>query len=936
MRSRDKRASHPDIEALREERRKLLNDAQAAYFDLLGKDADAAADLEKETHSKLRDLVRRMDVRRHKQAPTWALAHEAILDRFRKLADVPRIRRLDPGWPGLSPRPLPEDYLEGPRGDRPGILPQEVLCSVTTSRIETTANHGETVTKSPQSTSNIVAGTAFDATPGLNEVKLAVEINNGSTSDDVATTVDAVWRFDFYPPADGLYTIRPLAFLNGVWALWASTPGVAPSAGVLDITVGVRVSQYEGTTLYETTQQDVVSVSATDESLEGEITYESASMGTPLELSAHLIKASRTHIIVRCTVAMRLAGSGLVRVNLEDSTFYFRVPEVQVDRFDCQGLLPSDRPRLQIQPSLLAMRKNEQFQIRITADAQLDGSVELTSSNPAAVSVRPSINLQGGVGTTTLMAGESNRQVTISADRDGYASGHATVHTENSRGSWELGPYIDGFVSVHAAILRTGKVLMFSASHKQHGDLAEIDKGRSFLWEPESGSVTEIPIARNLFCSGHCFLADGRLLVAGGQNLWQLNPGTVAGYFGGVGADKDVHTFDPLEERWNRHEDLSDKRWYPTCVTTPTGSGMIVGGTNYGNAFFDNEEFNADREIFRPNTNSVTNAGYFRNGLLYPFLQVLPGGFLFVHRKRHAEIFDLDTEDWLRAPDGTRLSFRTNHEGTRTYPGQGCCVPLTIDPTDTDRTAVLVIGGSKVLAPDKDSETTNSVEIFEFFRSNPTTSRWRQIAPLPDRRFMCDGVLLADGSIFVTNGAEFGTADENSSNRTASYIFEPWNAVWQQVEDSPRMRTYHSVALLMPDGRVIVGGSTGHDLLFHRGDEFRLDIFTPPYLTRGPRPTILEAPDQVEYGEEFEISVGTFSAKQILQVVLIRPGSTTHSNNMDQRRVMLPILERSGSTVRVAAPVELSVAPRGFYMLFVLNQFGVPSVATFVRLGWLP
>ena len=181
-----------------------------------------------------------------------------------------------------------------------------------------------------------------------------------------------------------------------------------------------------------------------------------------------------------------------------------------------------------------------------------------------------------------------------------------------------------------------------------------------------------------------------------------------------------------------------------------------------------------------------------------------------------------------------------------------------------------------------------------------------------------------------------GTADHSSGDRKASYIFEPWNNVWLTVGNSLRRRAYHSVALLLPDGRVLVGGSTGHvftDLLHDRDDEFRLDIFTPPYLTRGPRPTILGVPDAVEYGEEFEISVGGFLANQISEVALMRPGSTTHSNNMDQRRVRLPVLERRGGTVRVTAPTELSVAPRGFYMLFVLNHFGVPSVAKFVRLG---
>jgi hypothetical protein len=131
---------------------------------------------------------------------------------------------------------------------------------------------------------------------------------------------------------------------------------------------------------------------------------------------------------------------------------------------------------------------------------------------------------------------------------------------------------------------------------------------------------------------------------------------------------------------------------------------------------------------------------------------------------------------------------------------------------------------------------------------------------------------------------------------------------------------------------VLVAGSTGPDLLDHRQDEFHIDVFTPPYLTRGPRPMVEEAPEEIEFGEDFALSVRGSSASQIVEVALVRPGSTTHSVNMDQRRVRLTILERSGNRVQVTAPTDGSIAPKGSYMLFALNNFGVPSVAKFVAL----
>ncbi|HEU5322348.1 MAG TPA: galactose oxidase early set domain-containing protein, partial [Methylomirabilota bacterium] len=321
---------------------------------------------------------------------------------------------------------------------------------------------------------------------------------------------------------------------------------------------------------------------------------------------------------------------------------------------------------------------------------------------------------------------------------------------------------------------------------------------------------------------------------------------------------------------------------------------------------------------------------FFRDGLLYPVLVVLPGNFLFVHRRRVTNIFDLDEVDWLRDGSGARRRFRTGHDGTRTYPGQGCCVPLTIDGADPDRMFILAIGGSANLEPTEDSLTTDSVEVFRFRRDDPASSAWGPLAPLPDRRFMCDGVLLADGTVFVTSGAGKGKADKNSGDRLASYVFEPVNNAWRVMADSLRLRAYHSIALLLPDARVLVAGSTGHDFL-EREDEFRLDVFTPPYLTRGARPVVAEAPAEFEPGDELTIRVGGFSASNIVEVALMRPGSTTHSVNMDQRRVLLPIRERSGTTVRVGTPASRAVIPRGFYMLFVLNLYGVPSEAAWVR-----
>jgi hypothetical protein len=920
-----------DLGSIREERRALLATLQSDYLRMLGKDTGATEALGSDAIAKLRKLANRMEKARHQRAPVWESTHLGVLKQLHRWTQDSRLRRLDSENMLLPPRPVPEDYFGDPSEGLPDFGQDEVLCSVTTTRIETSANHGATVETAPQDSGLVSSDIQFNPIPGQNEVKMTVGIETESQTSDVAVTADAAWRFDFRPQVAGLHTVRPLAFLNGSWLLWTSNPGLLVSSAQAKVVIRVRVSQFDGLTLFETAEHSILEAHAADENLDSGIYYDSVTSSAPLELPVQLAKNLRTHIIVGSTVSLRLIGAGLAGVNFSDQNYYFRVPEVQIDRFDCQGFLPSECPGLTLVPSYAALRKNDTFQFQILADLSSDGEVQVTSSNPSAVSVSTPGNMQAGAGSATATAREENREARITASRSGHRDGNATVYVENSQGVWTERSVINGFVAVHSALLPSGKVLMFSASHESHGDLADIDKGKSFLWNYENDAVEEVPIFRNLFCSGHCQLGDGRLLVAGGQNLWQLSPRALLGLVGGTGADKDIHTFDPVHESWSRHADMPDKRWYPTCVTLPNGNGLVVGGLRYDTSVY--REHNKTRETFRIQTNSLSDAKFFRDSLLYPFLQVLPGGFVFVFRRRHANHFDLDADDWLRKPDGSRLSFRTEHSGRRTYPGQGCCVPLTIDAADPSRTLLMVVGGSQELDDiSKDSLTTNSVEVFEFRRNDPPSSLWREVAPLPDQRFMCDGVLLADGSVFVTNGAGKGTADDSSTARLASYIFEPWNNAWFAVGDSLRPRTYHSTALLLPDGKVLVAGSTGPDLLDHRQDEFHIDVFTPPYLTRGPRPMVEEAPEEIEFGEDFALSVRGSSASQIVEVALVRPGSTTHSVNMDQRRVRLTILERSGNRVQVTAPTDGSIAPKGSYMLFALNNFGVPSVAKFVAL----
>jgi hypothetical protein len=196
---------------------------------------------------------------------------------------------------------------------------------------------------------------------------------------------------------------------------------------------------------------------------------------------------------------------------------------------------------------------------------------------------------------------------------------------------------------------------------------------------------------------------------------------------------------------------------------------------------------------------------------------------------------------------------------------------------------------------------------------------------------MADAVLLPDGTVAVIGGSSTGRADLAVKPVLAIELFDPVAETWSALCRLQVPRSYHATALLLPDARVLVMGKDG---LFntepYNYPEHRVEIFSPPYLFRGHRPTILAAPPQVSYNTAFDIE--TTDATDIASVVLLRAGAATHSFNMDQRHVGLVINTRAPNQLTVTSPPDSNLAPPGFYLLFIVNTAGVPSVAKFLQL----
>ena len=138
------------------------------------------------------------------------------------------------------------------------------------------------------------------------------------------------------------------------------------------------------------------------------------------------------------------------------------------------------------------------------------------------------------------------------------------------------------------------------------------------------------------------------------------------------------------------------------------------------------------------------------------------------------------------------------------------------------------------------------------------------------------------------------------------------------------LRMYHSTAVLLPDGRVLSAGSNFGPM------QNTYEIFSPPYLFQGPRPVIESAPSSLGYRQSFQIA--SADAASVDKIVLMHPGSSTHSLNLEQRALNLEFTAE-GTTLSATSPINGRAAVPGWYMLFLVSDAGVPSIASWVHMG---
>ena len=428
-------------------------------------------------------------------------------------------------------------------------------------------------------------------------------------------------------------------------------------------------------------------------------------------------------------------------------------------------------------------------------------------------------------------------------------------------------------VAIHAAMLPTGKVLHYAYPGGGDGS-------RGFIWDPLSGDFHQVFVDEDLFCSGHSFLPDGLLYVTGGNDYNCEFQGRFV-----------THTFDPFSESWTQLEDMSVGRWYPTNVTLGDGRVLIFSGLN------SHCQTTSVVEMYTPGVGIeiIPEAEKFLP--LYPRMHVLSDGEIaYVGPGNGTESYDPEARLW-EFVDWNNFGWR----------GQGTSVLV---PGEADR--VMIMGGGN------DDGVTNTCEVIDFSESEP---QWQWLAPMHHARAHANAVILPDRTVLIVGGGQIGLYG-NPVN--FAELYDPSSNTWALLPPQVYGRMYHSTAVLLPDGRVLSAGQNDG------GSGEWGEIYKPAYLFHGPRPLLSAAPSTIFYAQTFEIE--TPRAEQVTSAALIRLSSVTHSFNSEQRYVALEIQSAGESTVLVTAPSSENLAPRGYYMLFIVDAGGVPSVAKIVRL----
>ncbi|XP_020582711.1 aldehyde oxidase GLOX-like [Phalaenopsis equestris] len=509
-------------------------------------------------------------------------------------------------------------------------------------------------------------------------------------------------------------------------------------------------------------------------------------------------------------------------------------------------------------------------------------------------------------------------------------------------GSWSLLQPDIGISAMHMQLLHNDRIIVFDRTDFGPSNLSLLagncreDRNDQALQHDCTAHSVEYDITTNSFrpltihtdtwCSSATVSPHGSLIQTGGFNDGERAVRILPARHN-PSADCD----------WSENPiGLAVRRWYATNAVLPDGSAIIVGGRRQFSYEFYPKDSNAGVYIL-PFLSQTKDA---EENNLYPFVYLNVDGNLFIFANNRAILFDYRNDKVVRTYPTLPGS------DPRNYPSSGSSVLLPLSPSGVEA-EVLVCGGapkgsytlaSKNATYVKALSTCGRIKITD---SSPT---W-QMETMPVGRVMGDMVLLPTGAdVLIINGAEAGTAgwELGRSPVLSPIVYLPKESRFVVQSPSSIPRLYHSTAVLLRDGRVLVGGSNPHIYYNFSGvqypTELSLEAFSPEYLGvefGGLRPEIVtDGSKSLEliYAKEFVLGFNvSVLRREDVRVTMVMPGFSTHSFSMNQRLLILGSKMATGTSnwkssyaVVAAAPASAAVAPPGYYMVFVVNG-GVPS-----------
>lgn len=515
----------------------------------------------------------------------------------------------------------------------------------------------------------------------------------------------------------------------------------------------------------------------------------------------------------------------------------------------------------------------------------------------AEASHRAPVDRGAGPGRPAPTAARTLRQrpaQTPQAGPDAHLMGHFAPAF-----SWPIIP-------IHAVLMTDGRVLSFGSDVTgEQGGLMHYA-----VWDPAQGTGPESHLvlpnqtATDTFCAGQALLPGGNVLLVGGDltRSGKRNFGV-----------SDVNLFTPADNQLTRQaQSMAYARWYGTLVATADGEQVVLGGRiDKSMPRWDPPipaSFASTPEVYTPGvgwrtlTSADSPAAYGKasDNWSYPHAWLAPNGQV-VSITNDGRLFSLD------------------HRGTGKLRKLVGALPVS-----KQFNSAAMFAPGKVLS----LRTGGLAYVVDFNTATPTIT---PTASMSQNRFYGSATVLADGRVWANGGSSKGNKLQGAALH--SELWDPATGTWTVTASAEKQRLYHSIAVLMPDATVLTAGGGAPGPI----TQLNAEIYHPPYLFKtdgsgepAPRPVITAAPQAGTWGQAIGVTMA--DGAPVGKVSLLRFGGVTHAFANDPRYEAL-VFSQSGAELTVTLPATPTVAPPGYYMLFVLDAAGVPSVAKVIRLG---